>query len=95
MVCQENFFINIMDLDSWQITKESTPMAKFNRPGAFGVGKDLYLLYNSRASSDNMEKAWRRDGETGQWHEVKGMPPYTTIENVYVVTFIPDDFYSC
>ena len=83
-----------MDLDTWKITKESTPMAKFNFPGAFGVGKDLYFLYNSRTPG-NKEKAWRRDGETGQWQEVKRMPPYSTINNVYVVTFMPDDFYSC
>ena len=96
MVCSGKYFINIMDLDTWQITTESTTMALFNEPGVFGVGKDLYLMYNSRTPS-NKEKAWWRDGETGQWQQVEGMTPPTSADpsGPEVATFIPDDFYSC
>ena len=96
MFCKEKYFINILDLDSWTITVESSPLVKFFDPGMFGVGKDLYMMYESR-TPNNDELAWMRDGETGQWKQVEGLNPPRYSEPGYPreATLIPDDFYSC
>ena len=96
MFCQGEYYINILDLDSWTITTENNPFVKFFDPGMFGVGKDLYMMYESRTPNGD-ELAWMRDGETGQWKQVEGLnsPPYSQPGYPRESTLIPDDFFTC